>query len=76
MLKSGYGLQDGHDGSVVFVVRGDGKELFRSRLITDRRLRHLEIDVTDVKQLELVVEDGGNGNGSDWGLWIEPTLER
>jgi len=76
VFKGGYGLQDGHGGSVVFVVRGDDKELYRSRLITDRRLRRLEINVADVKQLELVVEDGGNGNSSDWGLWIEPTLER
>jgi hypothetical protein len=60
-FKSAYGLQDGHEGSVVFVVRGDDKELFRSAVITDRRLRRLEVSAMDIKQLELVVEDGGNG---------------
>ncbi len=75
-LKSGYGLQDGHGGSIVFVVRGDGKELFRSERVADRKLRRLDVDVKNVKRLELIVEDAGNGNNSDWGLWIEPTLER
>jgi len=60
----------------VFVVRGDGKELFRSPVIRDHRLRRLEVDVSGVHILELIVEDGGDGGNSDWGLWIEPTLER
>ena len=75
-FKSSYGLQDGHEGSVVFVVRGDDKELFRSTLISDRRLRQLEVDVTGVQRLTLIVEDGGNDIGHDWGIWIEPALER
>ena len=75
-FKSGYGLQDGHDGSVVFVVRGDGKELFRSERITGHRLRRLEVSAADVKSLELIVENAGDGDGNDWGVWIEPALER
>ena len=75
-LKVGFGLQDGNGGSVVFVVRGDGKELFRSELIRNRTLRQQEIDVKNVKTLELIVENGGDGNGSDWAVWAAPTLER
>ena len=76
-FKSGYGLQDGdHPGSVAFVVRGDGKELFRSEVIRDHRLRSTELDVMGVRRLELIVEDGGDGVSSDWGIWVEPTLER
>ena len=75
-LSSGYGLQDGHAGSVVFVVRGDGKELFRSALIRDRRLRRLDVNVSGVKVLELIVEPGADGTGSDWGVWIAPELRR
>ena len=75
-FKSSYGLQDGNPGSVVFVVRGDDRELFRSSLIINHRLRQLEVDVTGVQRLELIVEDGGNGNSSDWGVWIKPMLER
>lgn len=75
-LTSGYGLQDGHSGSVVFVVRGDSRELFRSEKITDSRLRSLDVDVAGVDRLELVVEDAGDGASSDWGVWISPSLQR
>ena len=74
-FKSGYGIQDKMPGSVVFVVLGDGKELFRSPLIRDHTLRRLEVNVTGVKILELIVEDNGNHN-YDWAVWIEPALER
>ncbi len=73
-LRSSYGLQDGHPGSVVFVVRGDGRELFRSALVTDHALRRLDVVIRGVNRLELLVEDGGDGNTNDWGLWINPEL--
>lgn len=75
-FRAGYGLQDGHAGSVVFVIRGDGKELFRSTQIRDHQLRHLDVDVTGVKILELIVEDGGDGTHSDWGVWLQPELSQ
>ncbi|MDO5308722.1 MAG: NPCBM/NEW2 domain-containing protein [Planctomycetia bacterium] len=75
-LRFGYGLQDNSPGSVVFVVRGDGQELFRSELVRDHERRDATIDVSKVKTLELVTEDGGNGNTSDHSIWVEPTLER
>ncbi len=74
-FRSAYGLQDGHPGSVVFVVRGDGKELFRSSLVKDQALRKLDADVQGVNLLELSVEDGGDGNNGDWGVWIWPKLQ-
>jgi hypothetical protein len=73
---SGAGLQDGNDGSVVFVVRGDGKELFRSKTVKDHRLRTLDVDVSGVKTLELIVQNAGDDNASDWGVWIAPELRR
>jgi len=75
-LHSEFGLQDGGSGSVIFVVRGDGKELFRSKVIKDHRVRKLDLDVSTVSQLELVVEDAGDGPHSDWGVWLGPRLER
>ena len=73
---SRFGLQDGHDGSVVFVVSGDGRELFRSGVLRDHRARSLDIDVSGVERLELRVEEGGDGPNSDWGVWLEPQLRR
>jgi len=75
-LSAGYGLQDGHAGSAVFVVRGDGRELFRSPLVRDHRLRELSVNAAGVARLELLVEDGGDGTSGDWGVWLAPRLER
>jgi len=74
-LHTAYGLQDGHSGSVVFVVRGDGRELFRSPPVKDRTLRDLDVDVRGVGLLEFSVEDGGDGTNSDWAVWIGPQLQ-
>lgn len=71
-----YGLQSGSPGSVVFVVRGDGRELFRSAVVKDHDLHTESVDVSNVDVLQLVTEDGGNGNTSDHSLWIEPILTR
>lgn len=75
-LKSDFGLQDGGGGSIVFVVNGDGKELFRSELIKDHNVHKLDLDVSTVSKLELIVEDGGDGTNSDWGVWLAPQLNR
>lgn len=75
-LNTSFGLQAGHSGSVVFVVRGDGRELFRSKVITDQKLHSANLDVSGVDTLELIVENAGNGNGGDWGVWLEPALMR
>jgi hypothetical protein len=74
-FRSAYGLQDGHDGSVVFVVRGDGRELFRSPLVRDHKLRKIDVDVSGVQALELSVEDGGDGSRGDWAVWIAPQVK-
>jgi hypothetical protein len=61
---------------VVFVVRGDGRELFRSKRLGPDQLERFDLDMTGVRSLELEVEDGGDGNTSDWGTWFEPELTR
>jgi len=75
-LETGFGLQNGHGGSVVFVIKGDGEELFRSDQITARQLHRETLSVKGVDVLELIVEDAGDGNNSDWGIWVEPKLSR
>ncbi len=75
-FETKFGLQDGHDGSVVFVIKGDGRELFRSRTIRDHKVRERSIPVAEIDFLELVVENAGDGNSGDWGVWLEPILRR
>ena len=73
-LSTGFGLQNGRPGSVVFVIKGDGKELFRSDKITDRQVHKTTVSLRDVDVLELIVEDAGDGNNSDWGMWVMPII--
>lgn len=75
-LSTSYGLQDGRAGSVVFVIRGDGKELWRSNRIAEHRARPVQVDVTGIGNLELITEDAGDGNSSDWAVWVAPELSR
>lgn len=70
------GLQKGNPGSVVFVVKGDGRELYRSPRIDDFTERAFSADISGVRTLELVVEDARDSNASDWGIWFEPVLKR
>jgi hypothetical protein len=71
------GLPDGCDGgSCVFVVKADGKELWRSKKTEPGTLRSFEVSVEGANEVELVVEDGGDGIGSDWGCWFAPVVAR
>ncbi len=75
-FTSGYGLQNLHEGSVVFIVNCDGEERFHSRMMDDWAEGRVEIDVSGVNQLELIVTDGGNGKWADGGIWFSPMLTR
>ena len=76
-LDARYGLQDGHKGSVVFVILADGKEVFRSTLVRPSSgVKAAKVDLADVRRLELITEPGDDGKNSDWGVWLEPRLRR
>ncbi len=75
-FKTSYGLQRGAGGKVIFVVLADGKEMFRSSTIEGSKERAMELDVSGVKSLELVVENGGEGNGNCWSVWGSPEVSR
>ena len=66
----------GHAFGVVFVIKTDGKEVFRSDIIRRSEQARYEVEVTGVKTLELVVEKANDRNGGNWGLWLDPTLFR
>ncbi|NWK54916.1 NPCBM/NEW2 domain-containing protein [Verrucomicrobiaceae bacterium N1E253] len=75
-LKGQCGLAQNSPGSVRFIIRADGKELWRSAIMRANTLSSYDVDLSGKQSLELIVEDAGDGNRSDWGLWLEPTLER
>jgi hypothetical protein len=76
-LSGHAGLPDGRDGgSCVFVVKADGKELWRSKKTEGGALLSFDVPVSGARELELIVEDGGDGISSDWGCWFDPAVSR
>jgi hypothetical protein len=62
-------------GSVEFIVRGDGNELFKSGVMrSGMAAKKIEVPLAGVQELELVVTDGGDGNNSDHADWIEAVI--
>jgi hypothetical protein len=70
------GMADGKNGTVVFIIVGDGKELWRSKKIEAGGLAEYTVGVDRVKELELRVTNADDGNASDWGVWLDPVLTR
>ncbi len=65
------------DGASEKSASTSGKLLASSAIITPNTAGHsqrIKADISGVKKLFLVVNDGGNGFGCDWADWIEPTL--
>lgn len=75
-LEGKCGLPNQRGGSVVFVIRADGRERFRSKKIEPGRTVPFRIGLNGVSKLELVTEDAGDGKAVDWGFWFAPTLKR
>ena len=70
------GLQPGGFGSVVFVVKTDGRELFRSKLLKADKTARITADLTGAQTLELITEAGSDGNRGGWSIWVDPKLAR
>lgn len=75
-LSGEAGLADGNRGSVVFSLFVDGKKKWNSRLIKTGERARYQVDLSGASELELRVENGGDGNAGDWGLWLNPVLKR
>jgi hypothetical protein len=75
-LRGDCGLPTQRGGTVVFVIKTDGREVFRSARLTPGKTATYDLDLAGVESLELVTEDGGDGNGADWGVWLAPELSR
>lgn len=76
------GIADNPDGSggrglLTFVVRGDGRDLWRSKPMdwpgAKREIQECQVSVQDVEQLELEVLCAGK-NHYAWVTWISPSL--
>jgi len=58
----------------IWVVKGDGKELYRSRVLTSHEIDSLNVDILGVKVLELETLDNGDKDcdHANWaGAWLD-----
>jgi hypothetical protein len=76
LLAGVIGLNDGASalGHVEFVVRGDGKELFRTAMAAGDAPKPLRVNVAGVETLELFVDFGRNEDTGDHADWAELRL--
>jgi hypothetical protein len=73
------GVDDGNskDGQVEFVLLGDGKELFKSGMVTKKDVaKHVDVDIPGVNRLVLRVNRGPQGGSADEADWVNVTLGR
>jgi alpha-galactosidase len=62
-------------GSVEFEIYGDDKKLWASGVVkAGTSAIPSEVDVSEVKQLKLLVKDAGDGNKHDHACWVNPEL--
>ena len=55
--------------TATFAVKGDGRVLFDSGLLTRDDTRAIDVDLSDVRVLDLIVGDGGDGGYNDRTDW-------
>lgn len=73
-FRSKVGVQDGSPGKVEFIVRGDGKDLFRSGPMSGgEAAKEIKVSLAGVQTLELVVDSLGSTT-SDHADWLEPVI--
>ena len=72
------GLQKGANdlGSAIFMVKGDGRQLFRSDHLEGNQTAAVDVDIQGVKSLELIVQTGKQNNAHCWAIWVEPKVYR
>jgi alpha-galactosidase len=78
-FSASVGVDDDVNGnpasSVEFIVRGDGRVLWRSGVMRAREAaRHCTADLTEVKTLVLEVSDAGDGMSYDHADWADAQL--
>ena len=77
-LTATVGLRDGaaDQGSAIFRVLGDGRELYRSPVLRVGGRAEVKVSVSGVKQLELIAEGGEGHNHNAWSIWAGPAVRR
>lgn len=72
------GIRDGAgiDARSIFIVKGDGKELFRTDRLREKKSAKIDVDISGVKELTLETESGLNHSHTCWAVWGMPVVRR
>lgn len=60
---------------VYFAVRGDGNNLYRSDRMYSTQKTSIDIDISGIRELELILDQGGKDRDCDHGDWANAWLE-
>lgn len=61
----------GGAGSIEFFVRGDGRDLWTSGMVRQADpARPFSLSLSGIRDIRLVITNGGNGGDEDWGGWF------
>lgn len=64
------------NGSVRFILKGDGKEIYNSGIINRGDApKQIDTELKGIRLLELIVEPTEDGPSGDNALWITPTID-
>ncbi|MCQ2123765.1 MAG: NPCBM/NEW2 domain-containing protein [Fibrobacter sp.] len=58
-----------------FIVRGDGNNIYRSNRMYSTQKETIRVDVSGVRELELILDQGGKDRDCDHGDWAAAWLE-
>ena len=61
-------------GSVVFRIVGDGKEIFAKKMMQGEKLLPINVNIRNIKSLELIVDNADDGYWGDFAVWSEVSL--
>lgn len=72
------GLRDGaaSQGSAVFTIIGDGKELYQSKILRGGEKDKFCVRIQGVKELQLKARGGEGHPHNSWAIWCDPLLEK
>ena len=62
-------------GKVTFRIVGDGKELYSRVMCEGDKLQRVSVPVKGVTTLDLIVDDGGDGQSGDFAYWADAKFD-
>ncbi|MGI9244917.1 MAG: NPCBM/NEW2 domain-containing protein [Verrucomicrobiales bacterium] len=77
-LEATVGLRDGTSPAArsIFIVNGDGRELFRSDQLAPGETAEVDVEIGGVEEIQLLTESGMESTHTCWAVWGSPKVTR